>query len=186
MVLVHGLSCLSYGPVSLPRLDRRRCVCHKSCARLAAHIVRAVNSPDPPAGADLARDFSKFVNETGAVTPLKTRRPSHLLPPTAAIAAQLDALQLNDWPERGAGIHTAFMFSKPYGCESMITGPALPDQARSWYGKEAWLSLEEFTSMLQSVEYRPLINCESWQVSLGAEVHWTHSVSHLLTSPWRF
>lgn len=42
---------------------------------------------------------------------------------------------------------------------------ALPDQARSWYGKEAWLSLEEFAGMLQSVDYRPLINCESWQVS---------------------
>lgn len=120
------------------------------------------------------------------------RRPSHLLPPTAAIAAQLDALQLNDWPERGAGIHTAYLFSKPYGCESLITGPvrcqqmcchhvecvciythhklympwqALPERARSWYGKEAWFSLEEFTSMLQSVDYRPLINCESWQVS---------------------
>lgn len=47
----------------------------------------------------------------------------------------------------------------------MYAWQALPDQARSWYGKEAWLSLEEFTSMLQSVDYRPLINCESWQVS---------------------
>ena len=46
---------------------------------------------------------------------------------------------------------------------------ALPDQARSWYGKEAWLSLEEFTSMLQSVEYRPLINCERWQVKPGVQ-----------------
>jgi len=50
-------------------------------------------------------------------------RPSHLLPPTAAIAAQLDALQLNDWPDRAAGIQTAFLFSKPYGCEEMVTGP---------------------------------------------------------------
>lgn len=165
MVLAHGLSCFHHGSVSLRTLDRRRCACHKSCRRPATHIVRAVNTPEPPAGADLARDFSKFINETGAVTPLKTRRPSHLLPPTAAIAAQLDALQLNDWPERGAGIHTAFLFSKPHGCESLITGPALPDQARSWYGKEAWLSLEEFTSMLQSVDYRPLINCESWQAT---------------------
>ena len=42
---------------------------------------------------------------------------------------------------------------------------ALPGQARSWYGKEQWFSLEEFSGMLQSTDYNPLINCESWQVS---------------------
>lgn len=41
----------------------------------------------------------------------------------------------------------------------------LPSHARSWHGKEEWFSLSEFTSMLQSEDYRPLINCESWQVS---------------------
>ena len=51
-------------------------------------------------------------------------RPSHLLPPTAAIAAQLNALQLNDWPEPSAGIRTAYLFSKPYQCEDLVVGPA--------------------------------------------------------------
>ena len=45
-----------------------------------------------------------------------------MLSPTAAIAAQMDALQMNDWPDTDAGVRTAFLFSKPYGCESMIAG----------------------------------------------------------------
>ena len=99
MVLAYGLrsSSLLQAPLSLPQLDRRRFVSQRSHTRLAKRIVWATNNPDPPAGlcviqlagqsirrsasfllhsagADLARDFSKFVNETGAVTPLKTRR----------------------------------------------------------------------------------------------------------------
>ena len=45
-----------------------------------------------------------------------------MLSPTAAIAAQMDALQMNDWPDMDAGIRTAFLFSKPFGCEGMIAG----------------------------------------------------------------
>lgn len=45
-----------------------------------------------------------------------------MLSPTACIAAQMDALQMNDWPEADAGVRTAFLFSKPYGCEQMIAG----------------------------------------------------------------
>ena len=45
-----------------------------------------------------------------------------MLSPTAAIAAQMNALQMNDWPDTDAGIRTAFLFSKPYGCETMIAG----------------------------------------------------------------
>lgn len=138
---------------SVPTVSRTR----------ARSAVRATQESDP--GVNLARDFSQFVNEKGAPSPLHNRRPSHLLPPTAAIAAQLNALQLNDWPDRAAGIQTAFLFSKPYGCEEMVTGPPLPSHARSWHGKEEWLSLEEFTSMLQSQDYKPLINCESWQAT---------------------
>lgn len=99
MVHAYGLwsSSLSHAPFSLPRLDRQRFLSQQKNTRLAKRVVRAADSPDPPAGlcvsnwpaelqdkgpaltlhvagADLARDFSKFVNETGAVTPLKTRR----------------------------------------------------------------------------------------------------------------
>ena len=48
-------------------------------------------------------------------------------------------------------------------CCALVIQP-LPSHARSWYGKEEWLSLEEFTTMVQSEDYRPLINCDSWQV----------------------
>ena len=45
-----------------------------------------------------------------------------MLPPTAVIAAQMDALQMNDWPDPDSGIRTAFLFSKPFECETMIAG----------------------------------------------------------------
>ncbi len=45
-----------------------------------------------------------------------------MLSPTAVVAAQLDALQMNDWPDTDSGIRTAFLFSKPYDCENMIAG----------------------------------------------------------------
>ena len=49
-----------------------------------------------------------------------------MLPPTAVVAAQMDALQMNDWPDPDSGIRTAFLFSKPYECESMIAGRVRP------------------------------------------------------------
>ncbi|EIE23611.1 hypothetical protein COCSUDRAFT_41799 [Coccomyxa subellipsoidea C-169] len=48
-----------------------------------------------------------------------------MLSPTAVVAAQLDALQMNDWPDTDSGIRTAFLFSKPYDCENMIAGRAI-------------------------------------------------------------
>lgn len=169
--MVHiTCACCHFHPV-FPLATKTRCRLPQCCRHLSNKSSRkqprrlsCTDKPDPQ-GADLARDFSKFVNEKGAAPPTHNRRPSHLLPPTAAVAAQLDALQLNDWPDRAAGIQTAFLFSKPYGCEDMVTGPPLPSHARSWHGKEEWFSLSEFTSMLQSEDYRPLINCESWQAT---------------------
>jgi hypothetical protein len=56
------------------------------------------------AGADrLASEFSAHLNQLSLKMPLQHRRPSPLDPPTAAVAAQLDALQINDWPEPDAG-----------------------------------------------------------------------------------
>ena len=45
-----------------------------------------------------------------------------MLPPTAVVAAQMDALQMNDWPDPDSGVRTAFLFSKPFECESMVAG----------------------------------------------------------------
>lgn len=96
MVLAYSSwsSSLTLAPFISPRRERRRSFAHTRRTRLAKRIVSAADSPEPPgglcviqladgstqllpvqcAGADLARDFSKFVNDTGAVTPLKTRR----------------------------------------------------------------------------------------------------------------
>lgn len=45
-----------------------------------------------------------------------------MLPPTTVVAAQMDALQMNDWPDTDSGVRTAFLFSKPFECETMIAG----------------------------------------------------------------
>lgn len=38
------------------------------------------------------------------------------------VAAQLDALQRNDWPEADSGVAVAFAFSKPDGAEALLPG----------------------------------------------------------------
>lgn len=38
------------------------------------------------------------------------------------VAAQLHALQRNDWPEPDAGVRTAFAFTKPQGAEQLLPG----------------------------------------------------------------
>ena len=144
------------------------------------------------AGEQLAQEFSRFANEADLQDPLKVRRPSHLLPPTAVVAAQLDALQRNDWPDQDAGIRTAFLFAKPQECENMVTGPvsvfhfvsqacsllsaicslliyiwclqSMPNHVRSWEAKEAWVGFPEFSGMLHSGLYQPLLDSSSWQV----------------------
>ena len=73
-------------------------------------------------GTALAAEFSQHINETGMRRPLAHRGPTPMLPPTAVVAAQMDALQMNDWPEPDSGVRTAFLFSKPFECESMIAG----------------------------------------------------------------
>eukprot|EP00891_Asterochloris_glomerata_P009643 jgi/Astpho2/9643/Aster-x0860 len=78
-------------------------------------------------GEQLAQEFSRFANEADLQDPLKVRRPSHLLPPTAVVAAQLDALQRNDWPDQDAGIRTAFLFAKPQECSFSHVVPQQSD-----------------------------------------------------------
>ena len=41
------------------------------------------------------------------------------------VAAQLDALQRNDWPEADAGVRAAFAFSKPADAETLLPGQVL-------------------------------------------------------------
>lgn len=74
------------------------------------------------AGTALASEFSQHINQTGMRRPLEQRGPTPMLPPTAVVAGQMDALQMNDWPDPDSGVRTAFLFSKPFECETMIAG----------------------------------------------------------------
>ena len=85
------------------------------------HALKHVNL-HPRTGTSLATEFSQHINAAGLRTPLSHRSPTPMLSPTACIAAQMDALQINDWPEPDAGVRTAFLFSKPYGCEEIVAG----------------------------------------------------------------
>ncbi|KAK9836495.1 hypothetical protein WJX74_001690 [Apatococcus lobatus] len=83
--------------------------------------------------------------------------------PTAVVAAQMDALQMNDWPEMDAGARTAFAFTKPHDVESPTRAPAGRNSARSWHGHEDWLPFPEFSNMLHSPPLHCLLNCDQWQ-----------------------
>lgn len=70
-------------------------------------------------GDQLASEFAAHITQLSLKAPLQHRRPSPLEPPTAAVAAQMDALQINDWPEPDAGVHTAVsvvMLCHPLSC----------------------------------------------------------------------
>lgn len=45
-----------------------------------------------------------------------------MIPPHLAVQSVMVALQMNDYPEEDAGARTAYLFSMPYGCQSLIAG----------------------------------------------------------------
>lgn len=120
-----------------------------------------------PEGAQLASYFLRFVNESGAQEPTQNRSPSHLMPPNVAVAAQLDALQRNDYPETDAGVQVAYRFTKPAGCEQMTVGQAFPSRARSWHAKEEWLGYSGFRDMIHTTPYDMLLGSDHWEVISG-------------------
>jgi hypothetical protein len=56
------------------------------------------------ADADLASEFSSFVLRSGQANEAAPVTPSPLLPPHSVVAAQMEALQRNDYPETDAGV----------------------------------------------------------------------------------
>lgn len=54
---------------------------------------------------------------------------SHRLGPPQVVAAQLNALQRNDWPEADAGARAAFEFSMPLDAERLLPGQVRPATA---------------------------------------------------------
>ena len=81
-----------------------------------------MSTPFLPTGDQLASEFAQLINAQGKQAPLGNRRPSPMLPPTAVVTAQMEALQMNDWPDADSGTHTAFLFSMPPECDSILPG----------------------------------------------------------------
>lgn len=120
---------------------------------------------ESPEKNDLASEFARLVNETG-MQQHSPQQPSHLLSPTAAVAAVLDALQRKDWPSSNAGISVAFAFTKPQPEEGTTPASAPPSRPRrSWAATERWLDLKSFQDELTRPPYMTLLEFDSWRAA---------------------
>lgn len=126
--------------------------------RSQTSVVRC--SSDTSDADPLSRSFARFVNENQLRSPVQPRFPTRLMPPTAVVSAQMDALQLNDWPEPDSGIQTAFRFTMPKDAKETMVAHR---HARAWTAKEEWLDLQAFTSLLHSSPYSTLLHSDSWK-----------------------
>lgn len=102
---------------------------HRRIARTAAAEGKGGGSSDP-----LASEFASLVNRLDLQKGLQQQRPSHLMPPTAVVAAQMEALQRPDWPDSGAGLRTAFLFAMPRGCGGASAPRSDPRKQRASSG----------------------------------------------------
>lgn len=114
---------------------------------------------------DVAAAFASYILESGLPSLTQRRTPSHLMPPTEVVAAQLDALQRNDWPEADAGVAVAFAFSKPDGAENLLPGEVSKGTAAAWGGADPWLRFPDFSNHLHSPPFTVLIGFDSWQAT---------------------
>ncbi|PSC73270.1 hypothetical protein C2E20_3539 [Micractinium conductrix] len=141
-----------------PQQQRRQ----PRCRRRRLQAAAAGDSPGEE-GSALASEFHSFINEQGMPELLRDRRPTHLMSPLACIAAQMGALQRNDWPERDAGVQTAFQFTLCQHAEELLSAQASPGRVRSWAAREEWLPLPDFSNQLHSPPFAALLNCDSWR-----------------------
>ncbi|GJP41100.1 hypothetical protein CLOM_g1148 [Closterium sp. NIES-68] len=151
-------------------------------ARLSAAAASSDESSSPdndsPAPTDneadeLTAEFLRFVSETQQQWPLADRNPTALLPPTAVVRAQMDALMRNDWPEADSGVQTAFNFAMPHRVDEILPGSARPPvkEARAWDASERYLSVEGFKKLLREPMYAALLHCEAWEFASPMAFH---------------
>ena len=111
-------------------------------------------------GASLATEFAQHLNARGLSSLLGPHGPSPLLPPTAAVAAILDALQMNCYPDTDAGVRTAFAFSVP--AASLTAGVGGAPRVQPWAGRaESW-DYPDLRRALLSPPLDALVDCERW------------------------
>jgi len=117
---------------------------------------------------NLDTQFARLVNERDAAglspSSIQRRGPSHLLSPPLAVAAILNALQRNDWPDVDAGVETAFSFTKPWTHGGELSSVA-PRRVRSWAALENFLDLKEFSNHLHSPPYKALLEIDEWHAA---------------------
>eukprot|EP00898_Chlorokybus_atmophyticus_P008159 jgi/Chlat1/8344/Chrsp8S08108 len=152
----HDSLRLSPSP-SLPHSRRRAwrvCACSSS------------SSSGDDLASDLAASFARFVNEAGLADPTANRSPTALMPPSAVVAAVMDALMRNDWPEEDAGLRTAYAFAMPFQANAILAGKGRPGvrAARSWHATEDWFDYADFARTLAAdPAYNNLVRCASWR-----------------------
>eukprot|EP01023_Acetabularia_acetabulum_P027562 TRINITY_DN2606_c0_g1_i10.p3 TRINITY_DN2606_c0_g1~~TRINITY_DN2606_c0_g1_i10.p3 ORF type:complete len:208 (-),score=13.12 TRINITY_DN2606_c0_g1_i10:210-833(-) len=110
----------------------------------------------------MVSEFWQKANELNIKEPMRDRKPSPLMSPSATIEAQMYALQMNDWPEPDSGITTAFEFCKPQNLEESVQHIDTR-KVRQWAAFEEFLNLKGFLQMMQELPYNVLINCSQWQ-----------------------
>ncbi|KAH7624828.1 hypothetical protein Ndes2526B_g00195 [Nannochloris sp. 'desiccata'] len=117
----------------------------------------------------LDTQFARLINERGAAglspSSIERRGPSHLLSPPVVVAAILNALQRNDWPDVDAGVETAFSFTKPWTDGGELPSPGAPHRVRTWAALEIFLDLKEFSNHLHSPPYKVLLEIDEWHAS---------------------
>jgi hypothetical protein len=116
----------------------------------------------------LDAQFARLVNERDAgLSPnsIERRAPSHLLSPPLAVAAILNALQRNDWPDIDAGVETAFSFTKPWTDGGELPSPGATKKVHAWTAMETFLDLKEFSNHLHSPPYKVLLDIDNWHAS---------------------
>lgn len=140
---------------SISQSTRFPCTSRHPRRPIKTGIFADLSSPD-----DLASEFHRHLNASNLDQPQITG-PSHLLPPTTVVTAQMNALQRNDYPHTDAGLQTCFLFSKPF--DPTFNTPSLSGRVCSWKAGEHYLTYEEFTQQIKTHSfYKYLINLEEW------------------------
>ncbi|KAJ9529941.1 hypothetical protein QJQ45_023201 [Haematococcus lacustris] len=114
--------------------------------------------------------------------------PSPLLPPHAAVAAQLAALQRPDYPDPGSGVMTCWRFAKPadtarpvskavcglhqLACTRVICplmhkhiNGHISGAVHSWEAGGRCLDLQQFSALLHAPPYNVLLGCDEWKAA---------------------
>ncbi|KAJ9530137.1 hypothetical protein QJQ45_023418 [Haematococcus lacustris] len=133
-------------------------------------------------GDNLASEFARFLVVKGDAQHQSVIGPSPLLPPHAAVAAQLAALQRPDYPDPGSGVMTCWRFAKPadaarpvskaipacapcaiacvHGIQGHISGAV-----HSWEAGGRCLDLQQFSALLHAPPYNVLLGCDEWKAA---------------------